>query len=681
VGIALYNVMGVAGDGSNYALKAILPKIVIGLIAVNFSFLAVKLMIDSVGVLTEAVYALPTNFITWDSYADDLELRLCRSSESSTAEGEKVKDLGPKKVKDASVLGMIFCEIENPEAAADDKVLSGLFSPTGETYFSHFGEHNATASIMINMGLTADADVVKLDEGGLDELAAMAIHALFGIFLFLMFGFAFVALVVVLIARLIILWICLALSPLIVLFFVFPDIANFGGGEMDLKDKFLKHLFVPLVIGVVLSIGFTMLNVLYDSESGQWTKQLGPNVEFGQLDTTSVDVAEMTTTLGKDITDFQDLLIAICAVLIIWIGVFAAADQTVASSVTSTIKGAGESVGKFIAKTPLYMTTIPVPGMGDEKGDMSLMSLMKLPKMKANARDNKSSEQARDVGKHIGMLEADLGDKFEDSKTKMRDATGGPAEAQVLQEYMMNKGADDNQGYIAKLLGESEGLGLNNPGWQEKIKEWKEDGTLASQLESGELHEHINGVSSGGLDPTEGDGWGTSDVSDGSASGSAGTDSGDSSTTSTTDVGTDLSTLNDEGHENMDDDEAAPVRQQIVSGLLTAGSDQEPTMQGAFSGINFEDENDQVRANLEATLTEARTGGRKSGEISTIINEAFDGMAIGGDGKISAAQYTERLKDAITAHPPKPATAEEAPGEGEPLVPPSPTPGGGEEEG
>ncbi|MBT7483354.1 hypothetical protein HN680_01135, partial [Candidatus Peregrinibacteria bacterium] len=350
VGIALYNVMGVAGDGSNYALKAILPKIVIGLIAVNFSFLAVKLMIDSVGVLTEAVYALPTNFITWDSYADDLELRLCRSSESSTAEGEKVKDLGPKKVKDASVLGMIFCEIENPEAAADDKVLSGLFSPTGETYFSHFGEHNATASIMINMGLTADADVVKLDEGGLDELAAMAIHALFGIFLFLMFGFAFVALVVVLIARLIILWICLALSPLIVLFFVFPDIANFGGGEMDLKDKFLKHLFVPLVIGVVLSIGFTMLNVLYDSESGQWTKQLGPNVEFGQLDTTSVDVAEMTTTLGKDITDFQDLLIAICAVLIIWIGVFAAADQTVASSVTSTIKGAGESVGKVIAK-------------------------------------------------------------------------------------------------------------------------------------------------------------------------------------------------------------------------------------------------------------------------------------------------------------------------------------------
>jgi hypothetical protein len=451
VGIALYNVLGIAGDGSNYALKAILPKIVIGLVAVNFSFLAGKLLIDSVGVLTDAVYSLPTNFVNWEEHKGDLEIRLCNNytkkeggGSESEAESEAESESGGgsdvcippestddfeitrRTVKDASVLAALFCE--KPEGASE---LSGCFSESGNSYFHQFGQHNATAAIMINMGLINDIDVIEEAESNFEDedmsikdatdfLSQITLQSLFGIFMFILFGFAFAALIVVLIARLIILWICLALSPVIVLFFVFPDLASAGGGEVDLKDKFFKHLFVPLIIGVVFSVGFTMLSVLYNSESGSWTKSLGLEETDSGGDATnfnelldhmgdSEDLQNMVETFPKDATDFQDLLIAISAVLIIWIGVFAAADQTVASSFTGTIKDAGKKLGSFAAKMPLYLTTIPVPGV---EGGTSLGGLLGAPGQFVNRFDQKMREDSGKVTDAL-MGKSELEKKYE----------------------------------------------------------------------------------------------------------------------------------------------------------------------------------------------------------------------------------------------------------------------------
>ena len=60
VGIALYNVLGIGDDSDNYSLKAILPKILIGIIAVNFSFLGIKVFLDAINVLTVSIFSLPS---------------------------------------------------------------------------------------------------------------------------------------------------------------------------------------------------------------------------------------------------------------------------------------------------------------------------------------------------------------------------------------------------------------------------------------------------------------------------------------------------------------------------------------------------------------------------------------------------------------------------------------------
>lgn len=424
VGIAFYNVMGIAGDGSNYALKSILPKIVIGLVAVNFSFLAGKLLIDSTAVLTNAVYALPqsSKLVDWDKQRDEMRVRLCeKPGEVGGSISYESEDAQPRAVEDGSILGLVFCAKDESE-----ENFTGEFNTFGNNFFNHFGQHNVSVALMVQMGNATDIPVPK--DAGLNSLSDLTFNLLFGVFLFVMFGFAYVALAVVLIARVVVLWICLALSPLAVLVFVFPDLGQAaGGGNFDIKEKFFGHLFVPLIIGVVFSIGFTMLATLKDTSAGGWLGQIG---EKSLADVTKTeDVIELADTYGKDLSDFQDLLIAAAAVIIIWMGTFAAAEKTVASSITNTIKSAGESTGKFLAKLPAYATAIPVklPG-SDEKTPLNLMNILGtiggLPRAFEQKQRDKTQELIR------GITSDALGSKLDQLNKDMRNLSSTSAQTE-----------------------------------------------------------------------------------------------------------------------------------------------------------------------------------------------------------------------------------------------------------
>jgi hypothetical protein len=478
VGIAFYNVMGIAGDGSNFALKSILPKIVIGLVAVNFSFLAGKLMIDSTAVLTNAVYALPSsgNLMDWDEQRDEMKVRLC--AKPGEEDGDIVYTEGTattRNTDDGSMLASIFCA-----TGEGGETFTGEFNAMGNNFFNHFGQHNVSVALMVQMGNAANLQVPK--EGGAQAIADLSFSLLFNIFLFVMFGFAYAALAVVLIARVIVLWICLALSPLAVLLFIFPDLSNAaGGGNFDIKEKFFGHLFVPLVIGVVFSIGFTMLSTLKGTSAGGWLGQIG---DKGLNDIGTLDQAiELGTTFGNDLSNFQDLLIAIAAVLIIWMGTFAAAEKTVANSITSSIKTAGETTGKFIAKLPAYATVIPGKFAGED--DVNVMSALggiigapRAWERKMNKRDGISNKLAG------------ANTKVDDVLDKMRDAThkqaGGYANDHFKEKGSLDVPAEVKQvvDHLAGRLSDSNKEGLNLPPDKADLSKWLKHDASLPQLET-----------------------------------------------------------------------------------------------------------------------------------------------------------------------------------------------------
>ena len=479
VGIAFYNVMGIAGDGSNYALKSILPKIVIGLVAVNFSFLAAKLMIDSTAVLTNAVYALPgsAKLVDWDDQRDEMKVRLCNKPGVDEA-GKTTYEYDPstrRNAADASLLGLIFCE--KPEGG---EVLSGEFNTFGKNFFNHFGQHNVSVALMVQMGNAADIPIPK--EGGISVLPNITFSLLFGIFLFVMFGFAYAALAVVLIARVVVLWICLALSPVAVLLFIFPDLGNAAGSDLNIKEKFFGHLFVPLVIGVVFSIGFTMLATLKGSSAGGWLGQIG---DKGLDDIETVDqVINLTATYGKDLSDFQDLLIAVAAVVIIWMGTFAAAEKTVANSITGAIKSAGQSTGKFIAKLPAYATAIPVR-IGGKEDKISLANIAGVALGAPQEMERQSQRKTQDL---LGNIFGDEGTRRQQQSIREIQNGSVPEGQHTLHTRFMERNLtnDDARALSVALAGKiNPGLAttLNDKKEVPDIREWlKRNPTEAAQL-------------------------------------------------------------------------------------------------------------------------------------------------------------------------------------------------------
>ncbi|MFA6435910.1 MAG: hypothetical protein WCW30_02115 [Candidatus Gracilibacteria bacterium] len=486
--IALYNVLGIAGDGSNYALKAILPKIVIGLIAVNFSFLAGKVLIDATNVLTNAVYALPTDLKEWDDQVKGVNERLCSKIvgwEEPNSEGYSAPKTNSLKIDDGKILSYIFCkpgEGTGAEGDTDIEFYTGKFNEFGDSFFNVFGAHNVDLVLMVNMGQVMDINIAQLSgKTAVDQFAALSMQTLFGILLFLLFGFAFVAVVVVMAARLVILWICLALSPFVVLLFVFPDLANLGGGgELNLKTTFFKHLFAPVMMGVVFSVGFVMLATLQGSTNGGWLGKIG-EITFEDLGDADAMEGYVSGTFGRDISDFQDLLVAICAVVIIWVGVFAAASQTIASSWTQAIKGAGESVGKFLAESPLYATVIPVPGRTNKDGSdmkVGLGNLLGAIPQIANDFIDQRKKGTRDVADLVGIGRPPL-QKYADNEMQKASKSTKTEEVQGHFRNIANKKGYDSLKWAQYLNENGKSLNLNSklsPNDFKKVSEAMEKG-------------------------------------------------------------------------------------------------------------------------------------------------------------------------------------------------------------
>ena len=434
LGVALYNVLGIGGDGSNYTLKAILPKIVIGLVLVNFSFLGVKLMIDSVAVVTNAVYALPesSNLVNWDVQKDEMRNRICKLPRENESGGT---DYLTRPMETASVIGIMFCEND-----PGNDMLTGEFNSFGQSYFGHFGQHNVSVALMVQMGNIGNINTPQTDSGfqGASELT---LALLFNLFMFVMFGFAFAALIVVLVVRIVVLWVALALSPAAVVALVFPDVVSSLGAGGDAKDKFFKHLFAPLIIGVVFSIGFVMTSALKMSTPGGWLGRIG-QVDVDKLDESGA-LPELVATFGQDLSNLQELLIAIAAIVIIWMGTFSVAEGTVASGIVGSIKSTGETFGKWVGKLPMYATIIPVKNKDSGKVEgFNLASLGSALGLGMGARERASDEAGRKLAEQAGIIPKGTSDS-QKMLTSVKGENTAKGKHSALHEGLKNKAVWD----------------------------------------------------------------------------------------------------------------------------------------------------------------------------------------------------------------------------------------------
>lgn len=404
VGIALYNVLGLGEDGGNYSVKAALPKIVIALIAINFSFLAIKVFLDVINVMTTAVFALPQQV---DEQLANIELStkeqqlLCGKITQVTAkqisginaaaleESENtriyrevaaspefkdafqkidgaVDNIGTSSLKPSEILAKLKPDqVERFKQAVTKKQSMAICGPTleftdkGQAYFSKYSQQNAAFAMALSMGKITLYDTVIFENltsigNSAKAIEKITMSLILSIILYVVYAVSFIALLIVLLGRLVFLWISIAISPVLLLLMASPELKGASGKLGELPDQFVKNAVAPLIIGLVMSIGWIMNSTLQNVNS------FGENPVLSGIDPTGgLPIAGLNT--------LQDVLVAAITVAIVWVGVFAAADTTIASGVTTWIKDKVAGAGKFIATVPLKHAPIfPVKVAGGQ---------------------------------------------------------------------------------------------------------------------------------------------------------------------------------------------------------------------------------------------------------------------------------------------------------------------------
>lgn len=452
LGIAFYNVMGA---GENYHFKTILPKFVIALIAVNFTFIAFKIVLDGVNVVSTAIFALPNT--VQEKLAEQASSTtgeqgiltvdqingMCSAIYAADVSTQKADyDANVQAALDAAKGGGTICGIDK---LSDGPYKDSYLSPNAVDFFSKVGGNNVALVMALSF---QNANLLDKVYGKQDKLnvGTLSINILFSIVLYVIYGTAYVALFVLLLVRLVVLWIMMALSPLIVLPYVLPEsvkgMLHEGG---DLGKKFIANALAPIPVALVMSIGIVMMNGLKTADFSKGDK-------FLATPTLSLDL------LTSGVTSLQQLIMAFGTAAFIWIGVFTAMKGTYAEHITEGIKGAvggaAKTLGKFaVGSIPLFPTARGTAGVGAV--GVALKQLTSLPNTKfteqAQALFPELMQKGAIVGEKIGKSK-DKNEFLKNAKDTPSSMVGDPAIQKGWAEYYGKGAGKSQQADLAKWL-------------------------------------------------------------------------------------------------------------------------------------------------------------------------------------------------------------------------------------
>lgn len=387
VGIALYNVLGIGEEGSNASLKSALPKLILGIIAVNFSFLGIKVFLDFVNVMTVSIFSLPDQVgegtavieVTKDPKVIESMCKSLKGQDTSRITEEEFKiesksvlyekiaaDLklshpSTSVTRESLIKSAVDAKFDGVQLSAlDDTLLAyenGEFcdgfklTETGRIFMEKYRTNNAAFALALNMGKIVFYSKLDPSAKSMDKLV---VSAIFSAVLYVVYAVSFVALFVVLLGRLVVLWLCIVLSPVLLLSIAVPALGDKLEMFESIKKQFVKNAIAPIIIALAMTIGWIMLKAMQSVNGLGGSDILSPGSEiiFGSTGT-GFPIVGLNT--------LQDVIVALGTIAVVWMGVFGAAEGTVAEKFTGMIKENVEGFGKWLGALPIkHLPAIPI---------------------------------------------------------------------------------------------------------------------------------------------------------------------------------------------------------------------------------------------------------------------------------------------------------------------------------
>ncbi len=362
------------GNDENTDLKKLLPMFALALIAVNFTWLGSKLIIDSANVATNVVFAIPKGMgpVKGLAKTKDVECKIKKDGSGTEGYGCALTDLY-YPTKAGSHKHMKANECKTADVAGRYKAAYGGLETTdgsssGErkdspfygraTYcwenldLAKYDNTNAAYHLTYGMARVQNLPVAKAGE----KITDVAIGTLFAFIIEIIYLLTFLALFIALVFRVAFLWILVAFSPFIVLL-MFLGKLGAGGEGGDIKkylslQAFASWAFAPAKVAAVWTVGFIMITA----------GQLSTTNIFAKLDNQGLVTGKVyqVSSLFNGIETIQELMWLIMTIIIIWMGTFAVLSKLEAvGPLLDKINQKGIGVAKFVASSPKWAPIIP----------------------------------------------------------------------------------------------------------------------------------------------------------------------------------------------------------------------------------------------------------------------------------------------------------------------------------
>ncbi len=339
--VALMNVLS-AGSSMHdkFAIKTTLPKIVIALVAVNFTWFGAKLILDAANVATHIVFAIPQT-----------------ASEAINATNDKAYCL----VEDFEVIenGEVQIPEDEAEGCPQETVNYGKFKITwkeDKDILSKLDGENITKLFAFSF-LHIERLPVSVDGDG--KIINLTINSIFAFIVLVIVLIIFAVMVFVLFLRIILLWLNIILSPIFVLLPVLQDFNVPTGDDSIIGIKaFLKQAFIPAAMALPMVVGLTMIIA-------------GQSLNIFTANPAELDADKLVKNFNN-VNFLQQTMWYILVIAIMWSSVQVAEKSSdIAGTVISTVTAPIKDATKWLAKSPQYIPFLPVKKDVDGDGDDS----------------------------------------------------------------------------------------------------------------------------------------------------------------------------------------------------------------------------------------------------------------------------------------------------------------------
>jgi hypothetical protein len=405
--------MNIVGNwAGTWELKTALPKFVVWVVMVPFTWFFVQFVLSISAFLTVAVLSLPHDVMTWNKNFDEYKkIKMCNTFVIDTVTKDKEEIEAGGKIQDS------WCTKNAVDfwgtSVSLDSILSWDNSKwTSESVFWIINLYSYWI-MKVNTITELDWKIVKT----VKDLSNLSIKVVIDVLFLIIYLILIIALFMALFARWVWLWIYAMFSPIFGLLFFFWKAKEWVWDKKFWVWEFIKLALVPVYVSAALAFGLLFMFV-----ASQWLSK--NNSDWGSKIFTEVvekDVEKKSSAI--DIWWFKlvmkwvvwwtwwsimssmgnwlwQMIIQLFWLAILWIAIMAALKSSdITGKIIEPIEQFWKSVGSLIEKAPQYAPIIPTPG-----GAVSAQNMSRIWQRATSFMQEKDNTRAQDFMGRNGMF-------------------------------------------------------------------------------------------------------------------------------------------------------------------------------------------------------------------------------------------------------------------------------------